>query len=173
MKLSWPKKKCGGCGFDLTTIPPKPTEKGFNAEGLPIWTDFCRCGMGYNVGDREIVAPPRHPEPGAGQEPIVTVTPPIEGVEPEPQDPAAELAEKAAERLEDAAATTEPGNTEEVPPAPPDSEGAAPEEPAEPPEPPTEEPAVVPGGFYFCPKCGANHQKTSKIGKRHLKYVAS
>lgn len=157
-KLKWPVTKCEHCGFDLKEATPHEKEKGNDANGKLIWTDFCpKCGTGYQVGYR--VVPKPTAEVLAEQE----AAPVLSYVE-----------EKAVERKPSGIPPDERGKTldKEKQEENPDPENLLGTEPQ--PEPAPEPGAIRPPRKkeYFCTKCASIHslKETSKIGKRHLKY---
>ncbi len=136
--LKWMRDNCI-CGFNLVNVEPKPTEKGFNSLGQPIWTDFCpSCGNGYEVGERNETKKVGHPEPDK------TYTDGEEIAELRRKEPIDSLIEEA-EKITDGILTP-------VEEAPMVSEAKD---------------RFIPEGYYFCTKCNMNHSLKSKIGKKH------
>lgn len=148
LKLAWPVDKCPACNYDLREKTPKATEKGLDTNGKLIWTDFCpQCGHGLVVGNRELPPPP-------AEELARMEAAPIIGGETKPEvnpDPEGQLnKEKPSDDPPLHFEGEQVGITTEEKPEP----GAI----------------TAPGpGHYFCTKCAANHNESSKIGKRHIK----
>jgi len=159
-ELKWPVTKCEACGFDLREATPVAKEKGNDASGRLKWTDFCpKCGCGYFVGDRELPKPPAEALAEMEAAPILSYG--------EDKEVKKDKGKASGIPPDERGATL--AKTEEENPDPENLLGTEVETtPDEKPEPGAVKP---PGkGQYFCTKCAANHNETSKLGKRHLKY---
>ena len=160
--IQWPVDKCDACGYDLREATPKANEKGNDAKGKLIWTDFCpKCGHGYIVGSRVLPKLSEEALAALAAAPVLSYIK-DERLEGKTADAASGVPpDKRGEAL---AAETDPEN--------PDPEGLTTQEPETPSEGEPELGAITPPGEgqYFCTKCAGNHNETSGVGKKHSKH---
>ncbi len=162
-ELKWPVTKCENpeCGFDFREAKPGQLEKGNDINGRLIWNAHCpKCGRGYQVGDRVLPKPPEEVAAEMEAAPVLTYE--------KDKELEVKTEGKASGILPDQRGADLANKEEENP----DPEGLLSQESVVPPEEKPEPGAIKPPGKgqFFCTQCASNHNETSKVGKRHLKY---